>query len=107
MSLVDAEVGGLLGQGDTPMGRNVLCDSQCLCFELSPAPFYFSKVMKAVFSQLSREGVLCQIEFKALYLGFLASTNTVIRCIHSDNRSTVFYISKCGECHNRVFGQIK
>ena len=38
--------------------RKVLYEFQCLC-GLSPAPFYFTKVMKPVFSQLRREGVLC------------------------------------------------
>ena len=39
--------------------RNVLYEFQCLCFGLSPAPFYFTKVMKPVFSRLRKEGVLC------------------------------------------------
>ena len=39
--------------------RDVLYEFQCLCFGLSPAPFYFTKVMKPVFSRLRKEGVLC------------------------------------------------
>ena len=39
--------------------RNTLYEFQCLCFGLSLAPFYFTKAMKPVFSQLRREGIHC------------------------------------------------
>ena len=39
--------------------RNTLFEFQCLCFGLSLAPFYFTKAMKPVFSQLRREGIHC------------------------------------------------
>ena len=36
-----------------------LYEYQCLCFGLSLAPFYFTKIMKPIFSQLRREGISC------------------------------------------------
>ena len=39
--------------------RDMLLEFQCLCFGLSLAPYYFTKVMKPVFSQLRREGISC------------------------------------------------
>ena len=39
--------------------RSTLFEFQCLCFGLSLAPFYFTKAMKPVFSQLRREGIHC------------------------------------------------
>ena len=39
--------------------RDRLLEFQCLCFGLSLAPYYFTKVMKPVFSQLHKEGICC------------------------------------------------
>ena len=39
--------------------KDQLYEYQCLCFGLSLAPFYFTKVMKPIFSQLRREGINC------------------------------------------------
>ena len=39
--------------------QKTLYEFQCLCFGLSLAPFYFTKAMKPVFSQLRREGIHC------------------------------------------------
>ena len=39
--------------------RDRLLEFQCLCFGLSLAPYYFTKVMKPVFSQLRKEGICC------------------------------------------------
>ena len=39
--------------------RDMLLEFQCLCFGLSLAPYYFTKVMKPVFSQLRKEGIPC------------------------------------------------
>ena len=41
------------------MWRETLYEFQCLCFGLSLAPFYFTKAMKPIFSQLRREGIHC------------------------------------------------
>ena len=39
--------------------RDMLLECQCLCFGLSLAPYYFTKVIKPVFSQLRKEGIPC------------------------------------------------
>ena len=39
--------------------RGELYEFQCLCFGLSPAPYFFTKVMKPPFSLLRREGIRC------------------------------------------------
>ena len=39
--------------------RNQLYQFVCLCFGLSLAPFFFTKVMKPVFSRLRHEGINC------------------------------------------------
>ena len=39
--------------------KGQLYEYQCLCFGLSLAPFYFTKIMKPIFSQLRREGISC------------------------------------------------
>jgi len=39
--------------------RDQIYEFRCLCFGLSPAPLYFTKVMKPVFGSLRREGVCC------------------------------------------------
>ena len=39
--------------------KDQLYEYQCLYFGLSLAPFYFTKVMKPIFSQLRREGISC------------------------------------------------
>ena len=39
--------------------QKTLYEFQCLCFGLSLAPFYFTKAMKPVFSQVRHEGIHC------------------------------------------------
>ena len=39
--------------------KDQLYEYQCLCFGLNLAPFYFTKVMKPIFSQLRHEGINC------------------------------------------------
>jgi len=50
--------------------RDTLYEFQCLCFGLSPAPFFFTKAMKPVFSQLRREGMICSYYIDdSIYVG--------------------------------------
>ena len=66
-----------------------LYEYQCLCFGLSLAPFYFTKVMKPIFSKLRREGVTCTFYIDdSLYLNHSknvleANTNKALSLFHS------------------------
>ena len=66
-----------------------LYEYQCLCFGLSLAPFYFTKVMKPVFSQLRREGISCTYYIDdSLYLNHSANkaetdTRRAMTLLHS------------------------
>ena len=41
------------------MWRGMLYQYQCLCLRLRLAPYYFTKAMKPIFSQLRHEGIHC------------------------------------------------
>ena len=66
-----------------------LYEYQCLCFGLSLAPFYFTKVMKPIFSKLRREGINCTFYIDdSLYLNHSknvleANTNKALSLFHS------------------------
>ena len=69
--------------------KDQLYEYQCLCFGLSLAPFYFTKVMKPIFSQLRSEGINSTYYIDdSLYLNHLAKkleadTNQAMTLLHS------------------------
>ena len=69
--------------------RGVLYEFQCLCFGLSLAPLYFTKVMKPVFSQLRKNRVLCSYYLDdSIYL----AGNHQSACENAHQAYTLIYI---------------
>ena len=68
---------------------DMLLEFQCLCFGLSLAPYFFTKVMKPVFSRLRQEGILCwyylddSLYVKESYQKVELNTQKAIRLLES------------------------